>query len=575
MAMTGRQGRRAAIGAPLAGIGLVACLLLAAPVWASPGQPDPSFGSGGVATYDLHYVSARSGLGGGSAFHAVATAPGDDLDLVGVSNDATGGWRVLVARLSEDGALDPSFGSGGSLLTSYEPPEPRVVVYSGDAEVVGSDGSIVVGGKAGVMEITPSGQLNPNFRQSEDSETEALARMPNGDLLAAGGWDGPDPSSHPGILERRLPDGAPDDAFGTAGTVHLPLHPGEGVEENAQGVLSLADGKVLVAGVGVYRGGASGAVPFLWLVRCNGDGTVDASFGEGGVRYVEGVERYAKSMLVSQPNGRLVLLGTATATGVEPHTHMAAWGFTPEGQPDGSFGEDGVEAIPASAPGVVADARAATVDSEGRILVAGEQWPGNGGHQLAPVLARLDPSGELDRSYGNDGFAVGPPNATFEAVTIDGQGRAIVAGFNPTEGPGSPEIPHEETLVERFLGDGSPGPPSSGNAKSENTANAGGSTSSAPLSLAPAVRPGPGLVGATSDHYAPRRGRACVVPRLTGNTLGTARRMLIRANCKLGHITFPRGRVGVLVIQAQGAPHGRHLPVGAAIAVRLRDVRHS
>ena len=61
----------------------------------------------------------------------------------------------------------------------------------------------------------------------------------------------------------------------------------------------------------------------------------------------------------------------------------------------------------------------------------------------------------------------------------------------------------------------------------------------------------------------------CVVPRLKGDSLITARRALHGSHCALGSVTGPTGRRRSLVVVSQGAPVGRRLPFGAAVGVKL------
>ena len=61
----------------------------------------------------------------------------------------------------------------------------------------------------------------------------------------------------------------------------------------------------------------------------------------------------------------------------------------------------------------------------------------------------------------------------------------------------------------------------------------------------------------------------CVVPSLVGRSLNAARRALARAHCSLGKVTRPRVGHGALLVIGQGAKHGKKLPRGARIAVRL------
>ena len=69
------------------------------------------------------------------------------------------------------------------------------------------------------------------------------------------------------------------------------------------------------------------------------------------------------------------------------------------------------------------------------------------------------------------------------------------------------------------------------------------------------------VLGEASDH--------CVVPRLGGKTLPTARKLLGAAKCKLGTVTRKHSRVRRGRIIAQRRPAGLSLPVGTKIGVVL------
>ena len=61
----------------------------------------------------------------------------------------------------------------------------------------------------------------------------------------------------------------------------------------------------------------------------------------------------------------------------------------------------------------------------------------------------------------------------------------------------------------------------------------------------------------------------CVVPRLKGDSLATARNALSKAHCKLGKVSKSPGHHKPLLVTAQGPKTGKTLPNGAPIAVTL------
>ena len=100
----------------------------------SDGTLDASFGTGGT-------VLTTIGSGGGAGALALQT----DGKMVAAGAASVGGsGRIAVARYDASGTLDPTFGSGGKLLTSL--PLIRIGDGSGFGLALQTDGRIVVAG---------------------------------------------------------------------------------------------------------------------------------------------------------------------------------------------------------------------------------------------------------------------------------------------------------------------------------------------------------------------------------------------------------------------------------------------
>ena len=76
----------------------------------SAGQLEPTFGAGGIATFDF---------GGNERAYGVLPSPGGKLLVYGRSDSPT--TPVPVFRIHADGALDATFGDGGRLVTNNFP----------------------------------------------------------------------------------------------------------------------------------------------------------------------------------------------------------------------------------------------------------------------------------------------------------------------------------------------------------------------------------------------------------------------------------------------------------------------
>jgi subtilisin-like proprotein convertase family protein len=79
---------------------------------------------------------------------------------------------------------------------------------------------------------------------------------------------------------------------------------------------------------------------------------------------------------------------------------------------------------------------------------------------------------------------------------------------------------------------------------------------------------------ASEREHAPAAAAPCVVPALSGHSLLGVKRLLIRAHCRLGHVSLRRHGHRSLVVVRQSAARGRRLAGGSAVAIVL-GVRHA
>ena len=226
------------------------------------GSLDRSFGRGGKVLTDFGARSSASA-------NAVAIQPDGKIVVAGDRSELT----FALARYNADGTLDRSFGKGG-----------RVVTKVGDgnyasALVVQPDGKLVAAGAAGrtviaLVRYSPDGKLDPSFGDGGTVVTTAargsgLAIQRDRKLVTAGTGSG---RSGRGVfaLARFLEDGSLDESFGRGGKL-LTAFPRKAV---ANAVVVRADGKIVVAGT-------VGAHDFA-LARYSSSGRLDGSFGSGG-----------------------------------------------------------------------------------------------------------------------------------------------------------------------------------------------------------------------------------------------------------------------------------------------------
>ena len=126
------------------------------------------------------------------------------------------------------------------------------------------------------------------------------------------------------------------------------------------------DGKIVVAG---SAGIPSNSTDEIAVVRYNSDGTLDQSFGEGGkVTTVLFGFRDVANVVLLQPDGKILIGGLAAECfgNACPHDTMLAR-YNPDGSLDGTFGSDGSVVVDA-----IGQVAALALETDGSILALGK-----------------------------------------------------------------------------------------------------------------------------------------------------------------------------------------------------------
>jgi uncharacterized delta-60 repeat protein len=327
----------------------------------SNGALDRSFGTGGKVTTNI--------TGSGSPDEANALAQQADCYLVaaGRTIGPIGVFDFALARYGPDGALDPSFGTGGTVTTDIAgtSDNARALVQQADGKLVAAGGTdaFATGSDFALARYNPDGTLDPSFGTGGTvttdiggyiNEVNALIRLADGKLVAAGWALGPT-GTFDFALARYNPDGTLDPSFGTSGAVTTDIGGGD---DFARALVVQADGKLVAAGVDGSEFGTSVA-----LARYHPDGTLDTTFGTGGM-VTTGLE--LAFALVVQADGKLVAAGVAGQD-------FGLARYNPNGTLDASFGTGGT--VTTDFAGDSDAAHALAVQPDGKLVAAGEAGP--------------------------------------------------------------------------------------------------------------------------------------------------------------------------------------------------------
>jgi uncharacterized delta-60 repeat protein len=358
---------------PVAVVLLGALLALPSPSGAagpSAGALDPGFGQAGKVL-----VAPPTGAGEWPGGQAVQ--PDGKIVVAGTAAPARNGYAILLLRFLPDGTLDPSFGTGGRVwsdLVTLDTPLKGAVV-----------GDVALG----------------------SSSATAVALQPDGKIVVGGSTQSG--ASTAFAVLRYLPDGRPDEAFGSGGLVITDFDPG--TNDGVAALSLLPDGRILAAGAG---GNAAG------LARYRPDGELDPTFGpnKDGTLTTKGRGVLNALSLGVEPGGKLLLAGQAGAVG-GPYDFGVAR-FSGDGVLDDSFGDRGVVSTDLGSTGEWA---AGVAPGPGGTVVAA----GASGSSFAVVRYLQD--GKLDKGFGAGGVTkAGPDLGGAHALVPLADGRLILVG---------------------------------------------------------------------------------------------------------------------------------------------------
>jgi uncharacterized delta-60 repeat protein len=401
---------RAALAAALT----IAALALCAPAQATPGDLDPTFGSGGIVFSNLDTVK-------GSAIIDVAVQP--DGGVVALEFGFSGSRHLL--RYGPDGTLDPSFDGDGIAVIPSD-------VWA-NAIALQADGKIVVSGNDAsynfvVARFLSTGQIDQGF----DGDTgiangvvrtkltpgvdmaTSLAVDGQGRIVVAGDAGSAPATSDAGIL-RLLPDGHLDKWFAGDGTLVYDT----AVEVRVHDVAVQSDGKIVI-------GAGWGSYPTVdtMIQRFRDNGVAD-TFGPGGLgrRIIDLGPQDRAGHIALQPGGQ-VLVGSTSSSGDKLIRLTAGGDF------DAGFGSGGEVLLKLWLEGIA-------LAPDGKIVLGGSGEVGGLG---TFALQRLSADGAPDPAFAGGSpvlrSAVDGQRSAALTVAVGPDGK-IVSGGKTGEYPGA------------------------------------------------------------------------------------------------------------------------------------------
>jgi uncharacterized delta-60 repeat protein len=378
---------------------------------AQSGTPDPAFGVLGRVLTTFETATDQA--------FAVALQPDGKIVAAGFTTSpiANGDNNFAVVRYNPDGSMDPTFGTGGGVITNF-----RSDVPTGDPD---------------------------NPRRNSSDTARAIAIQPDGKIVVGGFSDAPNGEFNFALV-RYNPDGSVDPTFGdnaifpgTILTNFRQLPGGTRSLDQLRALVLQSDGKIVAVGLSNAPNGEGNFA----LVRYSPDGIIDPTFGDnaiapGTVLTDFGNRSVDDAFAVAiQSDGQLVVAGSTSANPNCP----AAFGLVRynNGVPNTNFGPN--NRVATCLRGTSAVANALVIQANGRIVAVGTTNGPNG--DLNFGLARYNLNGTLDSTFNASSINPGLSITDFDnralgdgtversadyayAAAMQADGQIVVAGIS-------------------------------------------------------------------------------------------------------------------------------------------------
>lgn len=375
------------------------------------GTPDNSFSGDGLATVDFgQQYNECWGL-------AIQT---NGAILAGGVTFASN-YSFALARLTTSGSLDSSFDGDGKVTLSS--------TYGMRATVtLQSDGKVLMAGSVnsrfclaryntnGALDTTFDGDgiLTTTIAGSTGSGALAVAVQPpvssQPERIVAAGWALV--GTRRFAVARYNLNGALDTTFDVDGM----LTHGIGSAANEANAVLVQGEKITVAGFSRNAGES-----WASIARFNLNGSLDGTFAVDYAPFWSAVPLGNVGYALADQAGKTVLVGHGVSNAV--NRDLMVLRFLANGAFDPSFDGDGIRLQDVT--DVAATLTDAALQADGKIVVAGHI-------AMSPLpmwaIARLEPDGSLDPSFGSGGKVVLFASGFADAVTLQPDGRIVVVG---------------------------------------------------------------------------------------------------------------------------------------------------
>lgn len=344
---------------------------------------------------------------------------------------------IFIARISQDGTFDASFGSNGYILYDYNGKNDE-----GYSMAFQSDGKIVLGGRTFdgssdllFMRIYDDGSIDTGFGTNgftiinsspQDEKVRGLGIMSNGSIIGAGdGYIGSPWYGAKAFVSKLDGNGNPVTSFAPDGVLYPAVL---NTYSEAWGIKILND-SILVTGF-KRETGQSGRD--LFLTKFDSDGAVATDFGIGGIVSVDLNVWDIGFGIVLQESDKIYVYGTSGYGGASDSEFLLLR-FLPDGSFDQTFDNDGYVLTNFRADWD--EAYSMAIQPDGKLLLTGNSGGlTTSGYNQLPIARYLN-----DYTPFGAAFTVSPnPSCAGGTVNFTDLSTGNITGWNWTFEGGTP-----------------------------------------------------------------------------------------------------------------------------------------
>lgn len=353
---------------------------------------------------------------------AVATQADGRILVAGYSQtNADNNYDFVVVRYNANGTLDGSFGTGGRTVIAFDMPDGQKQDFA-EAIAIQADGRIVVAGRAqsstslqydfAVARLSSDGFLDNSFgtggkatfqinSTKADNSARAIGFQSDGKILLGGYAEMTEPGDYDFAVIRLNTNGTQDLTFGTGGKALVAFNVGGALSDEIESLAVQADNAIVVVGT------AEATESFddrMAIARLTANGLIDNSFGTAGKLSFAftGANDAGATDVAIQPDGKIVVVGYTEINDIGNYDFAAAR-LTTSGKFDSTFDGDGKFVYAFNLGGANFDrANAVAVQPDGKIVIVGQSTVNNFGGSDVSVL-RLTTAGKADTTFNTTG----------------------------------------------------------------------------------------------------------------------------------------------------------------------------